>query len=83
MEALAKLFLITPELVLTNPPVPVAALLVDILTPTSRIKPEELLNKPIAPVPLLVRLPTVWPKPSNLPVKLPVIGDAVNERSKL
>ena len=81
MDALAKLFKIVPELVLTKPPVPLAALLVDMLTPTSRINPDELLNKPMAPVP--VKLPTVCPKPSNLPEKVPVIGAAVKERSKL
>ena len=57
MDALAKLFSTTPELVLTKPPVPVVAFEVEMLTPTSRIKPDELLNKPMAPVP--VKLPTV------------------------
>ena len=66
---------------LTKPPVLALALPLDTLTPTSRIKPDELLNKPIAPVPF--RLPMVWPKPSNLPVNVPVMGDAVKERSKL
>ena len=47
MDTLAKLFLITPELVLTKPPVVPVALPLDMLTPTSRIKPDELLNKPI------------------------------------
>ena len=57
METLAKLFKMAPELVLTKPPVPLAALEVLMLTPTSRINPDEVLNNPMAPVP--VRLLTV------------------------